>query len=324
MKRRAFIIAVTTVLTGVIAGAQATTRRVAVLLTADTPTGRATLAVFQKQLEELGWAVGRNVQIAPYWTGVNGESAGDSVAALLRARPDAIVSAGTVGIRSLTAQKVATIPIVFVQVTDPVEEGFVRSLERPGGNVTGFANFGSDVGAERLKVLTSLAPGITRVMVVRDAGYGTPRGLLRSTEREAAGRDIQLDADGMHDVDELERKIGAFAQTPNGGLVVLSDPFALAYTERIVRLAERHRLAAIYQLASFAEAGGLISYGVNIPVMWRGAAGYVDRILRGARPGDLPVQEPTDPEIVVNLRTATALGVQVPPSILSRATRVIR
>ncbi len=235
-----------------------------------------------------------------------------------------ILSQGTISLRALVERKITAAPIVFVQVTDPVGERFVESLARPGGNITGFANFGSAVARDRLRFLKNVVPGVTRVMVVRDAAYPTPPGLIRDTELEAQSLGIELHAVGMKDVGELDSTISGFGHVPNGALVVLSDPFTGIQMSRIIRLAEQHRLPAIYSLAAYADAGGLLSYGVNLPVMWRGAAEYIDRILRGAKPNDLTVQQPADPEIVVNMKTATTLGLTLPAAVLGRATRIIQ
>ena len=325
MKRRTFLTLATSAVAGV-ARAQAPAsamRRVAALLTIDSAAGRASLAAFQQRLLQLGWADGRNIRIDLYFGGADGAATPKHVTAISRSKPDVIFAVGTVGITALMAQKVTT-PIVFVQVTDPVAARVVRGVERPGANITGFANFGSTVGRDRLRLLKSVAPQTARALLVYDAAYPTPAGLIRSTEAEAQALGIELGAAGMRTEGELEAAIGALGGATNGALVVLSDPFTGANVGRIIRLAERHRLPAIYALAAFADAGGLISYGVNIPVMWQGAASYVDRILRGEKPGDLPVQEPADPEIVVNLATAKSLGLVLPSAVINRATRILQ
>ena len=325
MDRRAFIaLAGLTVLATALTRAQARIPRVGVLLTVDSPAGRSSLAAFQERLGQLGWNVGRNLQIHSYWAGVDGDQTRAYVRELVRTNPDVILSTGTIGMTALVEQKVTAIPIVFVQVTDPVAAGFVRSLARPEANVTGFANFGSRVGADRLRLLRDIAPALTRVMLVYDASYPTPPGLVRSTETEASTLGIELQAAGVHDANHLERDISQFGRTSNSGLVVLADPFTGAHVDRIVRLAADYQLPSVYALASVAEAGGLLSYGVNVRVMWRDAASDVDRILRGTRLTDLPVQEPTEPEIVVNLKTAKVLGLTLPPAVLRRAGRLIQ
>jgi putative ABC transport system substrate-binding protein len=324
MDRRAFITIGGMATLAVVTRAQPRSRRVACLLTVDSAAGRSSLAVFQQRLDELGWTHGRNIQIDPYWAGVDGDRTRAYVTQLVRTNPDVILSTGTISMAALVEQKITAIPIVFVQVTDPVAAGFVKSLTRPGANITGFTNFSSTVGAARLRLLRDIAPTLERVMMVFDAGYPTPPGLIRSTQDEAAALGIELHAAGMRDVTQLEQNVREFGKRSNGGLVVLADPFTGAQVERIIRLADRYRLAAVYALASFAEAGGLTSYGVNVPDMWRAAASYVDRILRGDKPEDLPVQEPTEPEIVVNLKTAKALGLTPSNALLSRASRVIQ
>jgi putative ABC transport system substrate-binding protein len=325
MDRRGFItLGGTAVLATVLTRAQSRTQRVAVLLTVDSPAGRSSLAAFQERLGQLGWNVGRNVQIDPYWAGVDGDRMRAYVAELVRTNPDVILSTGTIGMTALVEQEITAIPIVFVQVTDPIAAGFVSSLTRPNANVTGFANFGSSVGADRLRLLRDLAPALRRVMIIYDASYPTPPGLIRSTENEAETLGIELQEGGVHDVNQLERDVSQFGRASNGGLVVLADPFTGTQIDRIVRLADNYRLPAVYALSSFAEAGGLLSYGVNVVLMWREAASYVDRILRGTKPTELPVQEPTEPEIVVNLKTAKALGLTLPSGVLSRASRLIQ
>jgi len=215
-----------------------------------------------------------------------------------------------------------TIPTVFVQVTDPAAAGFVASLSRPGGNVTGVANVASSIAGDRLRVLKDIAPDIVRVLLVHDRNYPTPPGLLRATESAATILGLELAASGARYANELENQIRDLARASNGGLVVLPSPFTGTHSERIIALAARHRLPAIYPKPNYAVAGGLISYGVNTSAMWQEAATYVDRVLRGARTGDLPVHE-TSVDIVVNLKTARALGLTIPPELLARAVKVI-
>ena len=325
MNRRAFIALGGTLM---VAAARAqgppAPRRIAALLANDSAAARESLAAFRQRLQQLGWRDGTNVQIDLYFGGGERNQTRQHVTKLVDTMPDVILSLGTIGITTLIEQKITGTPIVFVQVTDPVAEGFVKSLERPGGNITGFTNFGSAVGGDRLRLLKSVAPEIVHAAVMFSAAYPTPPGLIRSTETTAMSLEIELHAAGIRDENELETAIGEVGRKANGALVVLADPFMGAQTNRIIRLAVRYRLPAIYALASFADAGGLLSYGINTPVMWQGAASYVDRILRGASPNDLPVQEPTEPEIVVNMATAKALGLIMPSAVLSRATRIIQ
>jgi len=213
---------------------------------------------------------------------------------------------------------------VFVQVTDPVAGGFIASLSRPGSNVTGIANFGSSIAGDRLRALKDIAPQLARILLVYDRNYPIPPGLLRATELAATSLGVGLTGGGARNGDELEARVRDFVRESNGGLIVLfPSPFASTHRQRIISLAAAHRLPAIYPLASYAEAGGLISYGVNTPAMWQEAGSYVDRVLRGENPGELPVQEPRRVDIVVNLRTAKALGLTLPQAFLMRADRVI-
>ena len=214
-------------------------------------------------------------------------------------------------------QETRTIPTVFVQITDPAATGFVASLARPGGNTTGVANFPASIAGDRVQVLKEIEPLIARVLLVHDSNCATPPALLRAAEAAATSLGLELSASGVSDADELENQIRDFARASNGGLVVFPSPFTVAQSQRIIGLAAQHHLPAIYPLPNFAVAGGLISYGVNTPALWQEAATYVDRVLRGANPADLPVHEPTSVDIVVNLKTAKALGLTIPPGLLA-------
>lgn len=216
-----------------------------------------------------------------------------------------------------------TAPIVFVQVTDPVKAGFVKEMARPGGHVTGFANFGSDVAGIRVRLLLESAPTLQRLIVVRDEAYPSPPGLWRATEAVADELRLTLLNAGIREASELAPAIARFSAKPNGELVVFSDPFTNAESVRITELAIQHRLPSVYSLASFAENGGLLSYGIDLRAMWRSAADYVDRILRGTKAGELPVLTPEVPEVVVNLKTARAIGLSLPEQLRQRASRVI-
>lgn len=298
-------------------------RRVgALVLGADNAAGQSLVTAFRERLEQLGWVVGRNIQIDLRWAGDDGRMTRSYAAELVRAAPDVILAHGTAGITAVL-QETRTIPTVFVQVTDPVAGGFVTSLLRPGGNVTGVANFGSSIAGDRLRALKDIAPHLARALLVHDRNYPTPPGLLRATELAATSLGVELTATGARDGDELEAQIRDFARASNGGLVVFPGTFNRTHSPRIIALAALHRLPAVYPLASSAEAGGLISYGVNAPAMWQEAGSYVDRLLRGDNPGELPVLEPRQVDIVVNLRTAKALGLTMPPTLLMRATKVI-
>jgi ABC-type uncharacterized transport system substrate-binding protein len=298
-------------------------RRVgALVLGDDNATGQSLVAAFRERLEQLGWLVGCNIQIDVRWAGDDARATRSYAAELVRAAPDVILAHGTAGITAVL-QETRTIPTVFVQVTDPAAAGFVASLLRPGGHVTGVANFGSSIAGDRLRALRELAPHIARALLVHDRNYPTPPGLLRAVETAATSLSIELTGTGARDGDELEAQIRDFSYASNGGLVVFPSPFTSTHRQRIIALAARHRLPAVYPLASYAEAGGLISYGVNTPAMWQEAGSYVHRLLRGENPGELPVREPRQADIVVNLRTAKALGLTMPPTLLTRASKVI-
>ena len=309
------------------AGSQPTERprRVgALVLGADNPAGQSLVAMFRKRLEQLGWIVGRNLEIEVRWAGDDSRMARSHAAELVRAAPDVILAHGTAGIRAVL-QETRVVPTVFVQVTDPVAGGFVASLSRPGGNVTGVANSGSSIAGDRLRALKDIAPHVARVLLVYDRNYPVPPGLLHATESTATALGVELVGADARDGDELEAQIRDFARRSNGGLIVLfPSPFTSTHRQRIIALAAAHRLPTVYPLASYAEAGGLIAYGVNTPAMWQEAASYVDRLLRGENPGELPVQEPKQVEIVVNLVTAKALGLTIPPAFLTRASKVIQ
>ncbi|HET8576257.1 MAG TPA: ABC transporter substrate-binding protein [Methylomirabilota bacterium] len=327
MNRRNFlaILGAASLLSPVVATAQPTvrTRRVAALvLTADNALGRSLVAAFRERLEGLGWIVGRNLQIDVRWVGDDGRMTSSYAAEIVRTAPDVILAHGTAGITAVL-QETHTIPTVFVQVTDPVASGFVTTLLRPGGNVTGVANFGPSIAGDRLRALKGIAPQLVRALLVHDRNYPTPPGLLRATELAATSLGVELVGTGARDVDEMKGQIRDFAPGPNGGLVVFPNPLARTHSQRIIALAAVHRLPAVYPLALYAEAGGLISYGVNTLATWQEAGSYVDRILRGANAGELPVQEPTQVDIVINLRTAKSLGLSIPPTLLAQARKVI-
>jgi putative tryptophan/tyrosine transport system substrate-binding protein len=300
-------------------------RRVgALVLGADNTGGQSLVAMFRERLEQLGWIVGRNIQIEVRWAGNDGRMARSYAAELVRAAPDVLLAHGTAGITAVL-QETRTIPTVFVQVTDPVAGGFVASLSRPGGNVTGIANFGSSIAGERLRALKDIAPNLARVLLLYDRDYPVPPGLFRATELTATSLGVELAGAGARDGEELEAQVRDFARGANGGLMILvPSPFTGTHRQRIIALAAVHRLPAVYPLASFAEAGGLIAYGVNTPAMWQEAGSYVDRLLRGENPGELPVQEPKQVDIVVNLMTAKALGLTIPPAFLNRASKLIQ
>jgi len=308
------------------ASAQQPTRmpRIGVLmnLTADDPEAPGRVAAFAQGLGELGWTIGRNVRIDYRW-GANDPDRGRRYAdELIALAPDTILASGILSATPL--QRITrTLPIVFVNVTDPVGAGLVASLARPGGNATGFMLFEYSLSGKWLELLKELAPRVARAGILRDSN--SPGGIGQYAAIQAVAPSIGLEANPIEvrDANEIERAIAAFAGSANGGLIVTSSALAVAHRKLIVALAARHRLPAVYAFRYYATSGGLISYGPDTTDPFRRAAGYIDRILKGEKPADLPVQAPTKYELVINLKTAKALGLEVPPSLLARADEVI-
>jgi putative ABC transport system substrate-binding protein len=299
-------------------------RRIGVLLGfAETdPAAQASVAAFQKRLKELGWTASGNVRVEYRW------ASGD--AARLRAHAAELASLGldvifTSGTPSTTAlrQAAPTTPIVFVNVTDPVASGLVSSLAHPGGNVTGFSNFELTMGGKWLEMLKEVAPGVNRIAVIVNPENTAVLGHLRSIEAAAPTLGVQVSTAPVRGAAEIERAIDAFASGANGGLVVLADFITNANRELIIAPAAKRRLPAVYNDRIFVTDGGLFSYGPDDIDQYQRAAGYVDRILKGEKPADLPVQSPTKFELVINLKTAKALGLTIPESFLLRADEVI-
>jgi ABC-type uncharacterized transport system substrate-binding protein len=280
------------------------------------------LAAFVKQLAELGWIVGGNLQIDYRWTGGNAARLRQYVAELVALAPDVILVAGGSHVGPLQ-QVTRTIPIVFVQVADAVGGGFVESLAHPGGNATGFTNFEFDISSKWLELLREVAPRTTRTAVLRDPS--NPTGTAQFGAVQAVGRGIGIEATpiGLRDAAEIERGISEFAARPNGGLIITPNGLAIVHRALIIELAERYRLPAVYPFRYFATGGGLISYGPDAVDQYRRAAGYVDRILMGQKPADLPVEQSTKVALTINLKAAKALGFEIPPSLLARADEVI-
>jgi len=299
-------------------------RRIGVLinLAADDPEGHARITAFAQGLQEAGWTTGRNVLIDYRWGGAGAEAMSKYAAELVALAPDVILAATSVSVAALQ-QITRTIPIVFVQVIDPVSAGFVASLARPGGNATGFTTIEYGFSGKWLELLKEIAPRITRTAVIRDPTGAAQIGQLGAIQSVAPSLGVELRPVEARDAGEIERAVTAFAHSGNGGLIVLSGNSALAHRELIITLAARERLPAVYADRVFVTGGGLISYDTNRTEQYRRAAGYVDRILKGEKPADLPVQAPTKYELVINLKTAKALDLDVPPTLLATADEVI-
>jgi putative tryptophan/tyrosine transport system substrate-binding protein len=288
---------------------------------ADDPEYQARNAAFLQGLGELGWTDGRNVRIDTRW----GTGDADGIhrhAVELAALADVILTTGTATMASL-AQATRTVPIVFVAVADPVGAGFVKSLARPGGNVTGFIQFEYTLSGKWLELLKQIAPGVTRVAVLRDAAITSGIGQFAVIQSVAPSVGVDVSAINVRDAGEIEGDIADFARSSNGGLILTASALANAHRDLIIALAARHKLPAVYYRRHFVTSGGLISYGYDLIDQCRRAAGYVDRILKGEKPADLPVQAPTKYELVINLKTAKALGIELPPQLLARADEVI-
>jgi putative tryptophan/tyrosine transport system substrate-binding protein len=284
--------------------------------------GQDRVAVFLDTFRRLGWSDGRNVRIDLRWGAGDADRSKAFAAELVRSAPDVIVVVNNPTLAALQPLT-RTIPIVFIQVSDPVGSGFVAGLARPGGNITGFQNFEPTMGGKWLGVLKEAAPNMSRAAVLFGSDIAVNVAYLRAAEAVAPSLGLQVAPIDIHAGVEIERAIATFASQPDGGLVVLPNPNATANRASIIILAARHRLPAIYPFRFFATEGGLMSYGIDQIDQWRGAATYVDRILRGEKPGDLPVQAPTKFELVINLKTAKATGLQIPPAFPLRADEVI-
>jgi putative ABC transport system substrate-binding protein len=299
-------------------------RHIAVLMVqaADDPEGQARLAAFLQGLQELGWTDGRNLRIGTRWAAGKADEIRKHAMETVILAPEVILAAGAPMVAALQPA-IRTVPIVFVLVTDPVAAGFVDALSKPGGNITGFMNFEHGISAKWLELLKEVAPRVTRVAVIREFNNPAGLGQLRALQGVAPSFGVELVPVGIRDVGEIERGISAFAREPNGGLIVPAGAAGTIYREPIVMLAARYRLPAVYSDRIFVAGGGLISYGPDRIEPFRRAASYVDRILKGEKPADLPVQAPTKYDLVINLKTARALGLTIPPSLLARAEEVI-
>jgi putative ABC transport system substrate-binding protein len=332
MKRRAFIsllggAAAVSVARPLVARAQQPERmrRVDIMLpaaAADNSQFQAWLGAFLQALALLGWSVDRNVRIDIHWATTNAAEIRRHAAELAALAPDVILALGTSTVGPLL-QATRTVPIVFPFASDPVAAGFVDSLARPGGNATGFLSFEYSIGGKWLELLKEIAPGVTRVGVLRDPSTPTGSAMFGVIQALAASLRVQVNPVNIRDAGEIERTVATFARASNGGLIVTAGNTAEVHRDLIATLAARHKLPAVYYERHFAAAGGLISYGPDRTEQFRKAAGYVDRILKGEKPADMPVQAPTKYETVINIKTAKALGVTVSPSLLARADDLI-
>jgi putative ABC transport system substrate-binding protein len=299
-------------------------RRVGMLMTTatDDPEGQARLAAFLQGLQQLGWIDGRNARIDTRWAAGNSDYTRKYAAELLALAPDVILAAGSQSVGPLL-QATRAVPIVFVHVPDPVGAGFVASIARPGGNATGFTAFEYGISAKWLELLKEIAPRVTRAAVLRDPAITAGIGQFGAIQSVAPSFGVEVSPVNVRDAPEIERAVAVFASSANGGLIVTGSALANVHRHLIITLAARHKLPAVYFERYFVTGGGLISYGTEMLDQHRRAAGYVDRILKGEKPADLPVQAPTKYQLAINLKTAKALGLEVPANVLARADEVI-
>ena len=323
--RRAFMagLAGATVLLRV-ARAQERVRRVGVLLSlgANEPQTQDNVAAFLQGLQQFGWNDGRNVRIDYRESLGSADNTRKYAAELIALAPDVIFAVGTANV-GLLLQATRTVPVVFVYVADPVGAGFVDSLARPGGNATGFVQFEYGLSGKWLELLKEIAPHVTRAAVLRDPAITSGIGQWGAIQSVAPSLGLEVNPINVREAVEIERSVTEFARAPNGGLIVTASALVAVHRDLVIALAARHKLPAVYFQRQFAVVGGLVSYGPSLLDQHRLAAGYVDRILRGEKPADLPVQTPTKYELVINLKTANALGIAVPPAVLARADEVI-
>ena len=297
-------------------------RRIGVLmnLAADDPESSAHLAAFLQELQQLGWTDGRNVLIDRRWAAGDAGRFQRYAEELVALAPDVILAAAVPSVQALQ-RATRTVPIVFANVTDPVASGFVQSLARPGGNTTGFMQFEFGLSGKWLELLKQVAPDVTGAAVLRDPDVGSGTAQFAVIQAMAPLLRVEVNPVNVRDPSEIRRAVEA--RSPNGGLIVTASAMAYTHRDLIITLAARHKLPTLYFDRSFVAASGLISYGPDYTNQYRRAASYVDRILKGEKPADLPVQAPTKYELVINLKTARALGLEVPPSVLARADEVI-
>jgi ABC-type uncharacterized transport system substrate-binding protein len=300
-------------------------RRIGALIgapSADNPDAQANIRAFLQVLQQLGWTDGGNVRIDIRWGAGNADDIRKYAAELAALAPDVIFASGTASVGPML-QATRTVPIVFANVADPVGAGFVDSLARPGGNASGFIQFEYSLSGKWLELLKQIAPGVTRAAVLRDPAITSGIGQFAVIQSVAPSVGVEVSAINVRDAGEIERAVTAFARSSNGGLIVTASALAVLHRQLIIALAARHKLPAVYYRRYFVTSGGLISYGYDVVEQFRGAAGYVDRILKGATPADLPVQAPTKYELVINLKTAKAMDLDVPATVLARADEVI-
>jgi putative ABC transport system substrate-binding protein len=286
------------------------------------PEGQARIVAFRRSLRELGWTEGRNLHIDYRWGAGDASRARALASELVTLGPSVIVANGTPALAALHHR--TSIPVVFVVVVDPVGAGFVQSLARPGGHITGFSSFEPDIGGKWLELLTAIRPGLKKVVGILDPSFPGFAAIWRGIEHRGPG--LGLDVTRLvfrHPSDDIESGLGALAQSPAAGLIVLPTAINNLHRERIVSLAARHQLPAVYPFALYARSGGLMSYGIDTVDLYRRCASYVDRILKGEKPADLPVQAPIKYELAINLKTARSLALTIPPSLLLRADEVI-
>jgi ABC-type uncharacterized transport system substrate-binding protein len=326
MKRREFILVLGTAAAWPLAASaqQARMRRIGVFmrLSESDPVTKGYLAAFAQGLAPLGWSQSRNLQLLLRLSGVDETSANGAAADMVRQNPEVILSHGTETSR-IMQQHTRTIPIVFTTVTDPVGSGLVESLARPGGNTTGFTNFEFSMAGKWLELLKEVAPAVKNIAVIFNPENAAMPGQLRAIALAAPALGLQMTEAKVSDRGDIERAIDALAQTPNAGFIVLPENLVIKNRDLIVGMAARHQLPGVYSDRFNIKSGGLLSYGADTDDLYRRAASYIDRILRGEKPSDLPVQQPTKFELVVNLKTAKALGLDLPATLLARADEVI-
>jgi len=299
-------------------------RRVGVLMNrrADTPEGHDQVTAFQQALQKLGWSDGRNVRIDVCWGENDVDRERQCATELVALMPDVVLASGTLSVTPLQHIR-PTLSIVFVQIADPVGSGFVDSLARPGSKITGFMNYEFSIGGKWVELLKQIAPNVSRALVIRDSSNPSGIGQFSAIQGAAQSRGVEVSPVGIRDAEEIERGVATFTRSANGGLIVTGTAGGSVYRALIIQLAARHKLPAVYADSYIVAEGGLVSYGPDRIDQFRQAASYVDRILRGEKPADLPVQAPTKYELAINLKTAKALGLTVPQALQASADQVV-